>query len=103
MLWPDRIGSAYALRVQLEWLGSRVAVGETGSLTPAAAELGRSQTTVSQQMAALEREAALPLFEPLGRRRVPTKAALLLVERARVALASLEDAGRTLEELRGLG
>jgi len=54
-------------------------------------------------MAALEREAALPLFEPLGRRRVPTEAAIVLVERARVALASVEDAGRTLEELRGLG
>ena len=45
----------------------------------------------------------MPLFEPLSRRRVPTEAALLPVERARVALASLEDAGRTLEELPGLG
>ncbi len=90
-------------RVQLEWLRTLVAVVETGSFTRAAVEIGLSQPTVSQQMAALEREAALPLFEPVGRRRVPTEAALLLVERARVALASLEDAGRTLEELRGLG
>ena len=83
-------------RVQLEWLRTLVAVVETGSFTRAAVEVGLSQPTVSQQMAALEREAALPLFEPVGRRRVPTEAALLLVERARVALASLEDAGRTL-------
>jgi DNA-binding transcriptional LysR family regulator len=89
--------------VQLEWLRTLVAVVETGSFTRAAVELGLSQPTVSQQMAALEREAALPLFEPLGRRRVPTEAAIVLVERARVALASVEDAGRTLEELRGLG
>jgi DNA-binding transcriptional LysR family regulator len=73
--------------VQLEWLRTLVAVVETGSFTRAAVELGLSQPTVSQQMAALEREAALPLFEALGRRRVPTEAALLLVERARVALA----------------
>ena len=89
--------------MQLEWLRTLVAAVETGSFTRAAVELGLSQPTVSQQMAALEREAALPLFEPLGRRRVPTEAALLLVERARVALASVEDARRTLEELRGLG
>jgi len=89
--------------VQLEWLRTLVAVVETGGFTRAATELGLSQPTVSQQMAALEREAALPLFERLGRRSVPTEAALILVERARVALASVEDAGRTLEELRGLG
>src|SRR5919198_1361448 len=96
------IAAAYDSHMQLEWLRTLICVGEAEGFTRAAVELGLSPPTVSQQMAALEREAAVPLFERQGRRRVPTQAALMLVERAHAAIAALEEASRAVEELRGL-
>ncbi|HEY1332006.1 MAG TPA: LysR family transcriptional regulator [Actinomycetota bacterium] len=88
--------------MNLDHLRVLVAVLENGTFTAAAARLKLSQPAVSQHMAALEREAGIPLFERAGRRRVPTEAAHMLAERGRAALAALEEADQTAEELRGL-
>jgi DNA-binding transcriptional LysR family regulator len=88
--------------VNLDHLRVLVAVLESGTFTAAAARLKLSQPAVSQHMAALEREAGLPLFERAGRLRVPTDAARELADRGRVAMAALAEADRTAEQLRGL-
>ena len=79
MLWPDRIGSAYALRVQLEWLRTLVAVVETGSFTKGADRAAVTQSTISISIAKLEAEFGVQLLErrsPV----VPTGAGERLVE-----------------------
>ena len=75
---------------------------ESGTFTSAASRLKLSQPAVSQHMAALEKEAGIPLFERSGRLRVPTPAAHELAESGRVALAALEEADRKAAQLRGL-
>lgn len=89
--------------MNLDHLRILVAVLENGTFTAAAARLKLSQPAVSQHMAALEREAGIPLFERAGRRRIPTEAAHVLAERGRAAMAALAEADRAAEELRSLG
>lgn len=93
---------AYDSPMNLDHLRVLVAVLECGTFTAAAARLKLSQPAVSQHMAALERDVGIPLFERAGRLRMPTDAARELGDRGRAALAALEDADRTAEELRGL-
>jgi len=88
--------------MDLDHLRVLVAVLESGTFTAAAARLKLSQPAVSQHMAALEREAGIPLFERAGRLRVPTPAAHELAESGRVAIAALEEADRRAAQLRGL-
>ncbi len=68
------------------------AVVTSGSVTAAAASLGCTPSAISQQLAALEREAGLPLLEKSGRGVRPTPAGSLLAERA----------GQVAELLRGI-
>jgi len=63
--------------------------------------LGYTPSAVSQQLAALEREAGVPLLERTGRRVVLTTAALALVEYAEEILALLEQASAMLAATRG--
>jgi len=88
--------------MDLDHLRVLVAVLESGTFTAAAGKLRLSQPAVSQHMAALEREAGIPLFERSGRLRVPTPAAHELAESGRVAIAALEEADRRAAQLRGL-
>ncbi|MET8471906.1 LysR family transcriptional regulator [Streptomyces sp. NPDC006422] len=71
-------------------------VAESGSFTAAATKLGYTQSAVSRQAAALEREAGAVLFErrPDGVRL--TSAGLGLLRHARAILASVEAAEREL-------
>src|SRR3954451_12110158 len=55
-LWQSR-------RVDLELLRTVVAIHRTGTLTAAAAALGRSQPTVTAQLRSLERQLGQQLFE----------------------------------------
>ncbi|MEU7768084.1 LysR family transcriptional regulator [Nocardia sp. NPDC049190] len=57
-------------------------------------------SAVSQQLAALEREAGVPLLERTGRRVTLTPAALALVERTETILAVLEQATADLAAIR---
>lgn len=76
------------------------AVVEEGSVTAAAALLGYSPSAISQSLAALEREAKMPLFEKAGRGLRPTEAGLLLAERAAAVADQLAEAEAALRALR---
>ncbi|WP_412544076.1 LysR family transcriptional regulator [Longispora sp. K20-0274] len=76
----------------LAQLGTIAAVARSHTYTPSA---------VSQQLAALEREAGVPLLERTGRRVVLTPAGVLLVRHAETVLAALEGASAALATARG--
>jgi DNA-binding transcriptional LysR family regulator len=76
----------------LAHLGTIAAVARAHTYTPSA---------VSQQLAALQREAGVPLLERAGRRVSLTPAGTALVEHTEVILAALEAAGATLAAARG--
>ncbi|MGS2640118.1 LysR substrate-binding domain-containing protein [Streptosporangium sp. LJ11] len=80
------------LLCDLARLGTIAAVARSHTYTPSA---------VSQQLAALEREAGVPLLERTGRRVVLTPAGVVLVRHAETVLAALEDAGAALAAARG--
>lgn len=70
-----------------------------GTVTAAAAALNLTPSAVSQQLAALGRQAGLPLVEPSGRRLQLTGAGLALVQHAEVVLDQLEKAETELRAL----
>lgn len=85
----------------LDWslLRSFLAVIDAGSLLGAARRLGSHQPTVSRQIATLESQLGLPLFERTGRGLRPTTAGLAIVESAR----QMSDSAQALAlVLRGL-
>jgi DNA-binding transcriptional LysR family regulator len=79
------------------------AVARHRSFTHAARELHLTQPAVSMQVKALERLAALPLLERVGREVALTDAGAELLVHARAVLRSLDDARDALAALRGLG
>jgi DNA-binding transcriptional LysR family regulator len=72
------------------------AVADRGSFTAAARDLGYTQSAVSRQVAALEREAGSSLFERAGGVRL-TKEGLIMLRHARVILDEIASAERELE------
>lgn len=76
------------------------AVVTSGSVTAAARNLGYTPSAVSQQMAALEKEAGIGLLERTGRGVRPTEAGRLLTEYATVIGKHLAEAETALAELR---
>src|SRR5512142_3581995 len=74
---------------------------ERGTLGAVAAALGYSPSTVSQQLAILEREAGTRLFEKAGRGVRLNDAGRLLAEHARVLLSAAEAATADLAALEG--
>ncbi len=78
------------------------AVAQRLSFTAAALDLHLSQSAVSQQIAALERELGGPLLDRSSRRRVRlTAAGAALLSRVDAALAGLDDARRAVAAARG--
>ena len=78
-------------------------VAEQGSFSAAAETLFVSQSAISQQISALEREVGTPLLLRLRAGPVLTDAGKLLVSHADAAICRLEQAERELGELNGLG
>ncbi|WP_031516047.1 LysR family transcriptional regulator [Streptomyces sp. NRRL F-5123] len=76
------------------------AVVTSGSITAAATNLGYTPSAVSQQVAALERQAGLPLLERVGRGVRPTEAGRLLSEHAAVISRHVAEAETALADLR---
>ena len=74
-------------------------VCRTGSFAVAARELGYTASAVSQQVAALERESGLSLFERQAHGVRPTAVAHRLVELSRPVLASLEELDHQVRRL----
>jgi DNA-binding transcriptional LysR family regulator len=75
-------------------------VVDTGSITAAAAELGFTPSSVSQQMSALERETGVALFEKNGRGIRPTDAGLMLAEHAQAVARAVAGAEAALADVR---
>src|ERR671928_1709095 len=77
-------------------------VARRGSFSAAAESLAYTQSAVSQQIAALEREAGTKLVERSARGVRLTDAGRVLVDHADVILARLADAEAELEAIAGL-
>ncbi|MEU5578310.1 LysR family transcriptional regulator [Streptomyces huasconensis] len=76
------------------------AVVTSGSVTAAARNLGYTPSAISQQMAALEKEAGITLLDRTGRGVRPTDAGRLLTEYATVIGRHAAEAETALAELR---
>ncbi|MGW1884635.1 LysR family transcriptional regulator [Streptomyces sp. NPDC001970] len=76
------------------------AVVTSGSVTAAATRLGYTPSAVSQQVAALEKEAGMALLERVGRGVRPTTAGLLLTEHAALISRQVAEAETALADLR---
>lgn len=93
--------------VSFDWSRARafLATAETGSLSAAARELGLTQPTLGRQVAALEEELGLLLFDRTGRSLVLTPAGRALLPRARAmaeaALAFSRSAAGLTDEIDG--
>ena len=76
---------AYAFLVGMDWnhLHAFLETAERGSLSAAARHLGLTQPTLSRQVAALEQQLGVTLFERVGRSVAVTQAGLALLEHAR--------------------
>ncbi len=81
-------------------LAVHATVVDIGSLTGAAAAMGYTTSAVSQQLARLERQAGVPLYEKSGRGVRPTPAGLLLAEHAERVLREVAEAEAALADLR---
>lgn len=77
-----------------------VAVAEEGSVRKAAVRLGVSAAAVSKAVAKLEAEVGLPLLARGGRRATLTREGEVFFGRCRPAVAAVEHARATLEEVR---
>jgi LysR family transcriptional regulator, hydrogen peroxide-inducible genes activator len=78
-----------------------VAVAEEGNFSRAAAKVRVAQPSLSQQIRKLETELGQPLFDRLPRSVVLTDAGRCLLDYARQILASIGDARRCVDDLKG--
>ena len=78
-----------------------VAVADEGNFSRAAAKVRVAQPSLSQQIRKLEAEVGQPLFDRLPRSVVLTEAGRCLLDYARQILASIGDARRCVDELKG--
>lgn len=76
--------------VNLLHLRTLMEVTRLGSFAAAAAQLGYTASAVSQQMAALERDTGVELFQRSARSVVPTEAALTMTRHASKVLTDVE-------------
>lgn len=78
---------------QPDWnqLRAFLETADTGSLSAAARKLGLTQPTLGRQVAAIEQQLGVTLFERVGKSMVPTAVGLALLEQARVMGAAAEE------------
>lgn len=88
--------------MNFEQLRSLRAVATEGGFSRAAEALYLSQSTISMQIAALEKELGVRLFERLGRRVVLTRPGEEMVHYATHILALMEESSRSMAAFRGL-
>ena len=80
---------------QLDWnlLRAFLHTAEAGSLSAAARRLGLSQPTLGRQVAAIEQQLGVSLFERIGKTLRPTPTGLALLEHARSMGAAAQELG----------
>ncbi|MES2946524.1 MAG: LysR family transcriptional regulator [Pseudomonadota bacterium] len=80
---------------QIDWnqLRAFLETAETGSLSAAARKLGLTQPTLSRQVAAIERQMGVTLFERVGKTMALTSTGLELLEHARAMGAAAHELG----------
>lgn len=88
--------------MEIHQLRYAVAIADHGSFTAAASAVQTSQSGVSAQVARLERELGVTLFERGSRPVRLTDAGHRLVDRMRTALAALDDIGIIASDVTGL-
>ena len=89
--------------LELRHLRALIVIAEQGSLSRAAEQLGLTQSGVSRQIRALEREVGFPLLERDSRGVVPTAAGEVLRLEAEAALELIEEAvAQTRRTVRGV-
>jgi LysR family transcriptional regulator, transcriptional activator of the cysJI operon len=88
--------------MNFEQLRSFQAVAAKGGFSRAAESLYLTQSTISMQVAALEKELGVRLFERLGRRVVLTHAGDVMLGYAFRILSLIDASKRAMTELRGL-
>jgi DNA-binding transcriptional LysR family regulator len=88
--------------VELHRLRAFAAVAREGGFSRAARRLGQTQSSISQAVAALERDVGEPLLVRAGRRVELTEAGRVLLAHAERAFAELEAAAGELAALRDL-
>lgn len=86
--------------VDLQRLRAFQAVVQTGSISQAARSLGYTNSAVSQQVSALQRETGLVLLERVGRGVVPTASGIALARGAGRVLEQFRDLETLTEDLR---
>ena len=84
-------------RLEVRDLKLMRAIAEAGGVTRAAGRLHRSQSAVSHQLLALERDLGARLFDRVGKRMVPTAAGAQLVGAARRLLGELAELERSVD------
>lgn len=89
--------------LDLRLLETYCRVVEERSFTRAAVALRRSQASVSERIATLERDLGLRLLDRMGRETVPTAVGRTLYAGARDLLARRAELGREMDALRGAG
>jgi DNA-binding transcriptional LysR family regulator len=89
--------------VDVEALRTFIAIHRAGGVTRAAAELFRSQPTVSRRLALLEKELGAPLFERVPGGAVLSEAGRALLPFAETALAAMQDAESAVRAVRSNG
>src|SRR5262245_4663621 len=84
-------------RIEVRHLKLMRAIAEAGGVTRAAGRLHLSQSAVSHQLLALERDLGARLFDRVGKRMVPTAAGAHLVDAARRLLGELAELERSVD------
>src|ERR1043165_806300 len=93
--------SSAGIIMEIHQLRYFVAVADEGSFSRAAAKVRVAQPSLSQQIRKLEAEMGQPLFDRLPRSVVRTEAGRCFTDSARQILASIGDARRCVDELKG--
>jgi LysR family hydrogen peroxide-inducible transcriptional activator len=88
--------------MELDQLRSFLAVAQVRSFTRAANLVHLSQPAISRQIARLEKELGVPLFERYGRRVETTPDGKLLLPLAKTIVARADDAARLIKEHAGM-
>jgi DNA-binding transcriptional LysR family regulator len=86
--------------LSVQQLRALTAVMETGTVTAAAAMLGRTQSQASRLISSLEEELGFGLFERQRRRLVPTQRGTRFYDEVKHALAGLDNINRVAAEIR---